>query len=57
MTDTIWVAFCKECGELDKAPNGGLIEAAAKRHKRDNLGHTIILGVYIEAVDAVFTKV
>ncbi len=55
--DIIWVAFCKECGELDKAPNGNLIEAAAKRHKRENMGHTVVLGTYIEIVNAVLSKV
>lgn len=50
--DTIWVAFCKECGEVDKAHNGILIEAAAKRHKRENPGHTVVLGIYISTEDA-----
>jgi hypothetical protein len=50
--DTIWVAFCKECGEVDKAPNGAFIEAAAKRHKREDPSHTVVLGIYISPEDA-----
>jgi hypothetical protein len=55
--DIVWVAFCKECGEIDRAPNGTIMEAAAKRHKRENMGHTVILGTYIDIVDAVLSKV
>lgn len=49
MADNIeWVVFCKECGEIDKAPNGPMIEAKAKRHKIENVDHTVILGTYME---------
>lgn len=41
-----WVAYCIECGELDKAPNGAFMEAVAKRHKTENPKHTVILGTY-----------
>lgn len=44
--DLEWVAYCKESGELDKAPNGAFIEAAARRHKKENPQHTVILGTY-----------
>ncbi len=51
----VWVAYCKECGEVDKAPNGAIIEAAAKRHKREMIGHTVILGTYIDILDAILS--
>ncbi len=53
-----WVAYCLTCNkELDKAPNGAIMEAAAKIHKRENMGHTVLLGTYITIVDAVLSKV
>lgn len=56
MVDIEWVAYCRECGEIYRAPNGGFAEAAAKKHKRENLGHTVILGSYITPEDAVLSK-
>ncbi len=44
--DLEWVAYCKECGELDKASNGVFMEAVARRHKKENPNHTVILGTY-----------
>lgn len=41
-----WVVYCIKCGELDKAPNGAFMEAVARRHKKDNPQHTVILGTY-----------
>lgn len=52
-----WIAYCEKCGEIDKAPNGELMEAAAKRHKRQFLTHKVIIGAYITAEDAVLSKI
>lgn len=58
MDEINWVAYCLTCNkELDKAPNGAIMEAAAKRHKRDNIGHTVILGIYVTIVDAVLSRI
>ncbi len=47
MADVDWVAHCLKCGEIDKAKNGAMVEAAAKFHKRINPDHTVILGMHI----------
>lgn len=39
----IWIAYCKKCGEIDKAPNGNWIEAVAKHHARKS-GHSVLVG-------------
>ena len=45
----IWVVYCLSCGkELDKAPNGAFMEAVARRHKKENPAHAVILGTYQE---------
>lgn len=44
-----WIAFCANgCGAFYSAPNGAMGEAAARRHKKENPGHTVYLGQEIE---------
>lgn len=44
-----WVVYCITCNkELNKAPNGAMMEAAARMHKKENGKHTVILGTYVE---------
>lgn len=38
-----WVAYCTTCGELDRAPNGAMMESVARLHRRDT-GHMTIIG-------------
>ncbi len=38
-----WIAHCTVCGELDRAPNGPMMEATARLHRRDT-GHMTIVG-------------
>jgi len=56
-TELMWIAYCVSCGELDKAPNGLIIEVIAKTHKRRNLDPVVIIGTYITAEDAVLSQV
>lgn len=53
--DIEWIAFCVECGEIAKTVNGDWAEAIAKKHKRENLHHKVILGTYIISEDTVFS--
>lgn len=47
-----WVAYCPTCkDELDRAPNGVLVEAVANRHA-DSTGHRVILGFFLEPLTA-----
>jgi hypothetical protein len=58
---TIWVAYCVTCGkELDRAANGHLMEAAARRHIRTERvydmdgapftdAHKVLLGYEVES--------
>lgn len=48
MADVEWIAYCSECKEVYNAANGGFTEAAAKKHKRENPDHTVILGTYVD---------
>lgn len=41
--ELIWIALCKECGEIDKMPNGVYAECIAKKHKQDNPEHKVYL--------------
>ena len=38
-----WIAYCTVCGELERAPNGPMMESAARLHRRDT-GHMTIIG-------------
>lgn len=38
-----WIAHCTTCGELERAPNGPMMEAVARLHRRDT-GHMTIIG-------------
>lgn len=38
-----WIAYCTVCGELGRAPNGQMMEAKARLHRRDT-GHMTIIG-------------
>ena len=38
-----WVAYCTACGELDRAPNGPMMESTARLHRRDT-GHMTLVG-------------
>ncbi len=38
-----WVAYCSVCGELERAPNGPMMESVARLHRRDT-GHMTIIG-------------
>lgn len=48
-----WVAYCFVCKkEIDRAPNGVWVEAAAKIHSRDSLGnHKVVVGYEVEWVE------
>lgn len=40
-----WVAYCVVCGkEIYRAPNGGFVEAAAKRHVKETEHAPVIVG-------------
>lgn len=43
----LWSAYCIECGEIDKAQNGTLIDCVAKKHKQDNPKHTVLIAIKI----------
>lgn len=38
-----WIAHCTVCGELDRAPNGAMMESLARIHRKDT-GHMTIVG-------------
>lgn len=47
-----WVVYCPACQkEIDKAPNGALMEAVAKSHADGN-GHQVILGFFLDPLTA-----
>lgn len=45
--DLIWIALCKECGEIDKMANGVFLECIAKKHKQDNPEHTVYIATEV----------
>lgn len=47
MKYTNWSAICISCGILDSAPNGAIIEAEARLHKKDTK-HRTFIGMELE---------
>jgi len=50
-----WVAYCKTCKEeIDRAPNGSFVEAAAYRHLVETNGfHDVMVGYDLSLGQAV----
>lgn len=46
----LWAAWCEKCGFIDRMPNGGMAEAAAKVHCEDT-GHKTICGLEYSLVE------
>ncbi len=44
-----WIAYCVTCDkELERCPNGGFADGAARYHIRENQDHRVIVGYDLE---------
>lgn len=42
-----WIVYCTECGELQRAPNGAMMEGLARLHKKEKPSHVVLLATEI----------